>query len=347
MSQEPIRALSRGRGWNASRGFLWAGALFAAALAPAIARGDDRPAIRGVTISCPRSGEIWATQATAESMERLERLGANWVAIHPYARIEADGSVRGGHLGPRRSWVRRPIEAAKSRGLRILIKPHLGYWGSPFSWRGAITFDEPAEWDRFFRTYRRWIVAMAELATDADGFVVGTELDRTVGREQRWRRIIRAVRETTEAPLTYAANWSEYQKVPFWDALDAIGIQAYFPLADSPGLPTREALDRAWAKRMARIEAYAREQDRPVVFTELGYNQSHRAAVRPWDDASGGPRALAVKRRCLAAGLAAVARSDRVAGAFLWKWFPHSPDRETFRLNTPPMRAVLRAAWHR
>jgi hypothetical protein len=53
-----------------------------------------------------------------------------------------------------------------------------------------------------------------------------------VAREKEWRRVIAAVRGVTSARLTYAANFDAYQRVAFWDALDAIGIQAYFPLTD-------------------------------------------------------------------------------------------------------------------
>lgn len=47
----------------------------------------------------------------------------------------------------------------------------------------------------------------------------------------RGRRLIRQIRRVYHGPLTYAANWSgEYKQIRFWDALDYVGIQAYFPL---------------------------------------------------------------------------------------------------------------------
>ena len=127
-----------------------------------------------------------------------------------------------------------------------MIKPHLAYWGSPFGWRGEIEFDSDEEWQRFFGTYESWITHVAQLCRNADAFVVGTELDRTVQQERRWRQIIEAVREKIEAPLTYSASWNRYEEVPFWDALDVIGIQAYFPLVDHERLPSQRELDEAW-----------------------------------------------------------------------------------------------------
>ena len=61
---------------------------------------------------------------------------------------------------------------------------------------------------------------------------MGTELDRLTGHQEEWRRIIAEVREVTAARLTFASNWTHFENVPFWDALDAVGVQAYFPLSE-------------------------------------------------------------------------------------------------------------------
>lgn len=66
----------------------------------------------------------------------------------------------------------------------------------------------------------------------ADLFVVGTELDRTVQDEDNWRRLIVEVRSHTLAPITFVSNWDVFEKVPFWDAPDLVGIQSYFPISD-------------------------------------------------------------------------------------------------------------------
>ena len=75
---------------------------------------------------------------------------------------------------------------------------------------------------------------------EADAFVVGTELDRILNHEAEWRTLIAEVRSIMKVPLTYAANWTDYKRVPFWDALDVIGIQAYFPVASKPNSTPKE-----------------------------------------------------------------------------------------------------------
>ena len=307
--------------------------------------------VRGMTVSASRSGQSWGSDAMVETMRRLRALGVNWIAIHPYGRIDGDGTVgilRGLPLGEDVRWLRRPIEEAHRLGLKIMIKPHLAYWHSPFEWRGKIEFQTAEDWDRFFITYERWLTRLAEICADADAFVVGTELDRTVHHEARWRAIIAAVRARTKGRLTYAANWDAYQRVPFWDALDVIGIQAYFPLVDHEALPEPAELRASWRRIATELEAYGRRHHRRILLSELGYHRSATTALRPWEPRPGDaarPEAEEVQRRCLQAALGAVDDSEIIVGTFLWKWFPGERAGGSHLMSTPAMRAVIGEQW--
>lgn len=315
------------------------------------ARGASRAEVQGVTISCPGSGRIWGSDAMVTTMERLASIGVNWVAIHPYAGIRADGTVGGSRMSRMyadSTWMTRPIEEAHRLGLKIMVKPHLAHWGSPFSWRGAIAFETEAQWSRFFESYERWIIEVAEICADADAFVVGTELDRTVHHEQPWRRIITSVRGVTDAPLTFASNWDCYTSVPFWDALDVIGIQAYFPLATEQQEATPEQIRDAWKRLRTQLEQYARTEGKSILFSELGYDRSPHAAHRPWEPRRRG-QAMdePLQQVCLEAALRSIAESDSIIGAFLWKWFPGELERSNFLMSTPAMQQVIRRHWQR
>jgi hypothetical protein len=321
-------------------------ALAPGALAPFALAGET---IRGITISTHLDGRDWGWDAIVPTLEDVRSVGANWVATHPYAWIEADGRVRFEPIDPAHppAHLVRPIREAHAAGLKILIKPHLGYWGSPFSWRGEIEFATEEQWARFWESYSRWIVQLAAVCHEADGFVVGTELDRTLGFEDRWRQIIGAIREQTTLALTYAANWTHYRDVGFWDALDVIGIQAYFPLTETPH-PSLAALEGGWARVMSELSEYARDQYRNVVFTELGYNRSFSASVEPWSYHGDGADAEPVQVSCMRAALTAIDRQPLVLGAFLWKWFPRPhPVGRNFQLATPAMAAAIRGIWRR
>jgi hypothetical protein len=315
--------------------------------APSGASEPERGKVHGIVISTHTDGREWGWDVIGPTIDDIREVGAGWVATHPYAPVRGDGSIPFGAIDPDEppAYLVRPIREAHERGLKILITPHLAYWGSPFSWRGEIGFTTDAQWERFFEDYRRFIVAVAHATREADGFVVGSELDLTLGHEDAWRRIIAEVRSATPAALTYAANWTDYARVPFWDALDVIGVQAYFPISDaaSPGVA---ALEAGWAARMDELRRFAAGRNRKVVFTELGYNRSFRAAEQPWDDRVDGPEAEALQENLLRVALEAVEAEPAVVGVFLWKWFPQpSSVGRNFQLATPRLKRAIADAW--
>ena len=311
--------------------------------------------MRGIVLSTHRAGHEWGDPAVIDpTMDVIRKTGATWVATHPYARIGNDGHV--GALGRDEAadfdisevpahWT-RPIEAAHAAGLKIAIKPHLAHWGSSFDWRGAIDFGDDMEaWDRFFDGYESWIVAIAKACRDADGLFIGTELGGTIRFEARWRSIIKHIREVSDVPLSYAANWDRYQDVGFWDALDAIGIQAYFPLSEVER-PDRSVIEAAWTTRMKSLHDWAETHDRHVVFAELGYAQRWAAAATPWEGHDLTTDAASFQAMLLEVALQAIEAEPLVDGAFLWKWFPEPRAvGRNFKLATPGGQALLQQVW--
>ncbi len=336
----------------------WIGALTCAVLLGPAREPEpetDARRVRGMTVSCQGWGLEWASDQFARELDELGELGVNWVAIHPYAWLDRDGHLTWEELDPDDppEWLARPLREAAARGISLFVKPHLGYWGSPFRWRGEIDYPDPGERARFFEDYERWIVDVARCTRGAAAFAVGCELEllATEADEPHWRRIIARVREATDARLTYAANWDGYTRVPFWDALDAIGVQAYFPLSVSLD-PDEAELLAGWAPALAELESLHVRTGKPVVFTELGYDRSLSAAREPWSSRTRGAprddRADALQVRLLTVGLRVLEReSDWLRGAFLWKWFPGEARRASFLMDTPAMRSVIGDAWAR
>ncbi|MEM1107967.1 MAG: hypothetical protein AAGH99_04670 [Planctomycetota bacterium] len=310
-------------------------------------RGDNL--MRGIVVSCYRWGPgEWDGPGMEPLLDELGTLGVNALQIHPYAGIGPDGSVNYRPIPVTPATV-KPLGWAKDRGMTTFLKPHLAYWGSGFSWRGTITFDREAHWQRFFREYEAFIVHQAELAerSGTDVFAVGTELRQTLHREADWRRVIAAVREVYSGQLTYAANWDEKQDVPFWDAVDLIGVQFYYPLSESLP-PSDDELRAGWRRQLNQLDAFAEQHGKPVLLTELGYAESEEAALRPWADERVGSHEVgaALKLRCMRIALEQIEADPHVAGVFLWKWFPGDRDhRDEFVLQYDAMRDVIREAW--
>ena len=310
-------------------------------------RADDAP-VRGVIVSCQTWGGEWGRPEMASAMDELKSLGANCIAIHPYAQIHANGALSW-RSEPAPEHLTRPLAWAKERGLGVMMIPHIAYWGSPFSWRGDIRFTTPAEWKRFFSDYEKWIVEMATIA-EAGGaarFCIGLEYAHAEKFDAEWRRIIVAVRAVYHGRISYGANWTTFENVTFWDALDEIGVLAYFPLSDAANADAAR-LAAGWEPWLAKLGAVSKRTGKSVVFTEIGYNDDARCAARPWEFGHGASStAPDLQARCLACGLDLQRRTPWLAGMFLWKWFPdiRGREHESFDLRRPMLKRVIADAW--
>ena len=304
---------------------------------------------KGMIVSCQTWGIEWQTPEMRDTIDELKSLGVNSIAIHPYAQIREDGHVvTGRRSGSTTSHITTPLRWAYERNMSAMLIPHLAYWGTKFSWRGEINFVTQEEWDRFFADYETWIVQMAVLAESehAEIFCVGLELTHPQKYEERWRKIIAAVRAVYHGKVTYGANWNEYTNVKFWDALDYIGVLAYFPLSKSTD-PTTSEISAAWEKQCAELQKFSDQNRKRFLFVEIGYNESARAAAEPWAFKSGGDNAAEIQKRCIEVALQLPQHHAFLAGMFWWKWFPEIPHHheENYRLQTPEIKALIARHW--
>jgi len=303
-----------------------------------------------VTVSCQTWGREWETPEMAASLDELKSLGVNSIAIHPYAQVREDGHVVSGRRsGTSTTHISTPLRWAHERGLSVMLIPHLAYWGTKFSWRGEINFATADEWDRFFLDYETWIVQMATIAEagQAEIFCVGLEFSYAEKHDERWRKIIAAVRQVYHGKITYGANWNEYENVKFWDAVDYIGVLAYFPLTKTPN-PGGAEIAAAWEKKCAELAEFSkRNGGKQLIFTEIGYNESARAAAEPWAFKTGGEHAVEIQARCMEVALDLGGRHPFLAGMYWWKWFPEVPHHEVenYRLQTEAIKALIAKHW--
>ncbi len=303
--------------------------------------------IRGIIVSCHQDGRAWAGPAMERVVKTVPDVGANFVAIHPYAWVSRKSGRVSLMPKGRLDHVENPVRFAHACDLKIMMKPHLAYWGQ-FSWRGEVGFPEgDPRWEVFERSYREAILTLASASekAGADLFVVGTELRQTEPRETYWRSLISDIRKVFKGSLTYAANWDDYERVPFWDALDFIGIQAYFPLSKAKE-PEDEELHAGYKRYLRAIEAFSRRKAKPVLFTEIGYSNGPFAASEPWrSNRAYGESDL--QARCLRVALEEIETSKEVVGAFIWKWFPtmRPPAPRDFVAQTEEMKKVISSVW--
>jgi hypothetical protein len=299
---------------------------------------------------------------TAEALDPLVALGVNAISQTPFAFMRDPRKPELGFSDPARpltgrGWwgehgegVRFVARAAHERGIATLVKPHVWLHGS---WPGEVEMDSEEDWATWFAAYREFILGWAHLsaAEGHAGLCLGNELDKTALREREWRALIADVRAVFPGLVTYAANWTHFEEVPFWDALDAIGISAYFPLSEAPR-PSLEELRDAWRPVRARLAALSARVERPVVFTEIGYHPAEGALAEPWEWEVGSA-ALAPENQANAyqAALDVFLGEPWFGGVFFWKWHAEAGHRRrgspagTFSPQGLPAEEVLRRAY--
>jgi hypothetical protein len=188
------------------------------------------------------------------------------------------------------------------------------------------------DWKSWFSKYQAFILDYARLAEELKMpmLCVGTELEKTSTKEKEWRAVIAEVRKVYSGKLTYAANFTEFEQVKFWDALDYIGVQAYFSLAKNHN-PSLAELTKSWNTHLPQIEKLIRKFKKPVLFTEIGYCNTVDAAVQPWvwpNERKETELSQEVQALCYEAFFQTAWKKDWLAGVFFWKWYPQRHDRE-------------------
>jgi len=329
-------------------------ALAAAARRPFVpprARPHPAESLRGVTLAMENSaGGSYLSRRSGATLDRLKRDGATAVAVIPYAfqRGARAPDLRSPGRSPRAETdegVLRAVEDARARGMAALVKPQIWLWRG---FTGDIAMESEADWAAWFRQYRAYLVRYAVVAeaAGADLFDVGVELCATERREREWRETIRAVRAATGAALVYSCNWGKgVAAVPFWDALDAIGVDFYDPLSGR-GDPSDAELAAGVRAAAAPLAAAAARFGKPVYLTEVGFPSVAGAWLAPSDEGSPRPFSSADPARCARAVFAALSGERWCRGMFWWKAFSDGHEAnagaKTFNILGRPIEAAIR-----
>lgn len=230
-------------------------------------------------------------------------------------------AVTSSDLGPRpgrspdAATVARTLAQAHQLGLRVSLMPVVRLEErAEGRWRGAL---QPDDRDAWFAAYTAHMTTHADLAQAAGvhRLVVGSELSSLEGDAARWRALVTQLRARTDATLTWSANWDRFEQVSFWDALDEVGVSAWFEVGD--GSQAR------WDGPQARLRAIAAATGKPVLLTEVGYPARASAAARPWDHAGPATPDPRLQAALLDRFFVAFADQPAVSGAFVWNWFGH------------------------
>ncbi|HET7078934.1 MAG TPA: hypothetical protein VFM49_15980 [Chloroflexia bacterium] len=271
----------------------------------------------------------YASAAADQALAQLAATGANTLAVVVTGYQDTIGSTSIRLDSPRTPTdadLAHVIATAHRLGLRVLLKPHVDLANDPGHWRGQIgqAFSGEGQWQAWFASYRDFIGHYAALAQQngADLLCVGTELVGTSAREADWRAVISTVRSKYQGQLTYAANWGDdVVSIRWWDAVDYIGVDAYYPLTGKTG-PTVDEIARAWVDRgyVGTLEGLAGRFGKQIILTEIGYGSVAGTNRAPYDWQAGGTLDLQEQANAYQAAFAVFWGKPWLAGMYWWSW---------------------------
>ncbi len=317
-------------------------------LPPASAR------MRGMTEAGYKATVLDSPQVIGQ-LALLKKDGVDWIAVQTAWYQKTDASTHifpDPTLTPTDASVTRLIRAAHQDGFRVFLNPFV----NSLTGNGWQANFHPRSVTAWFRSFDGYLAHYAKLAQidHADLLAIGDEfqsLDDVLSYRPYWLHAIAVARRYYKGPVTYGANYPDYQQVTFWTALNDVGIDAYFPLSQAPD-PTVQELRAAWNREADAIEAWRQRSglaEKPFLITELGYPSENRADAEPGAWYPHQPVNLSMQQKLYLATFETIYQRPWLRGIF-WFWWanPSNPDWEGgpgdngYTLKGKPALKVLR-----
>jgi hypothetical protein len=291
------------------------------------------------TSSGGTTGAVLDSPSTVLSMQQV---GVNTVALNIW---DFTPSVTSTSIAPNYSkysssdaQVIAAINDIHAAGMNVLLKPMVDVNNG--TWRGMIN-PSSANVNAWFTSYDTFIDHYATLGAEngVNLFSVGCELNDMEQYTSNWTSLISGVRGIysaqgdTSEKLTYAANWSTnsqgkggFTNIAWWNQLNYIGIDAYFPLSNQAD-PSESSLLTSWGNEATAINNWRTSSglgNENVIFTEAGYEAQPTTAEDP-AGVSGGVQDIQAQANAYQALLQTMAPEPWFDGVFWWEWSPQDP----------------------
>ena len=295
-----------------------------------------------------------SSEINNSDVEPVINIGANYCALMPFGFIKSLDNPKVNYnldrqwFGERKVGVTQYINTLRKNDVKIMMKPQLWVWHGEYT--GFIEMQNEQDWLTFETSYKSFILDFARLAEEHDVEIlcIGTELEKfVVNRPDYWMSLIKDIKAIYSGKITYAANWDEFKRSPFWNKLDYIGIDAYFPLNDSK-TPTVASCREGWQPHKAEILRLSKKYDKPILFTEFGYRSMNYNVKEPWNsDRNLNSVNLVAQYNATEALFKTFWNEPWFAGGFIWKWHYNykqagGKDNSRFTPQNKPVEDVIR-----
>lgn len=292
--------------------------------------------------------------AWVRALSQVRGLGVTSVVLVPYLLVDGESgellevSRFDQPTGPPPDVIAAATYAARDLKMAVSLKPMVeidNKEGPGAIWRGNLRL-ESEELATFFGAYTDYVLQYAKLARRAGArrFYIGSELAGLTGSphaQPYWLRLIEECRATLNGSclLTYAANYDEYFDVQFWDELDEIGIDAYFPLATTEeardmGAPSFELILGNWQRLITRLRTFAEIRGQPIHFSEWGVVPFNLTTAQPSEEVPSKTHDPIEALNAFAATLRATAAGGSwLKGLDFWHWSVSEIEDSNYRIE--------------
>jgi hypothetical protein len=310
----------------------------------------------------------------------LRETGANYTAVMAtwYVQTYDSTSIAPDSSSPTDAAVVAAIQNLQAQGITVTLKPHVdsldGIWRGDFTWPTAdtTTAEQQAWLTAWFTSYQAFILHFAQIASENNVgvMVIGTEFAKLTGNtcagscRTYWDEyVINPLRaKYPNLTLAYGANAAsagdEFTTVTFWDDVDIIGVDGYFPLTNHAD-PTVAQLTAAWTTASGNTSGFAPElalknlqsshPSKPLIFTELGYTSTAGTNEAPYNFTPTGSFDLTEQEDCYEAFFEVFSQETSwMKGIFWWDWSVSPPGANDtgYSPQTKPAGTTTLPEWY-
>ncbi|MHA1394153.1 MAG: glycoside hydrolase family 113, partial [Promethearchaeota archaeon] len=195
----------------------------------------------------------------------MKSLGIDWVCVHSWwYQDNISSTIINDAEDPNVSGLYDLFDFIHAQGMKVFYKPMLG--SKDGIWRSFIIVTP--EW---IQEYNRIMLKAAEIAKNGgvELFSIGCEMGSWQIHTEDVIDLIHQIRAIYPGLLTYSANHDSFWQVEFWDYLDIIGIDIYYPFTVTYNPTYQEMLD-VWNGAYDKFNRFQRKYNKPIIFTEMG-----------------------------------------------------------------------------
>ena len=260
---------------------------------PTAHRGSQFTDPAGVLAGAPFRGAILSglqlhPSAMLADLERMKLDGINTVSVYILTYVnnpQNATTVRtNGPKTPSDEELTLVTNMAHNLGLAVEFMPILWNTG-PYVWRGVYRYSNVRT---FFASYRAMIDHYTDLANSlgVELFAIGSENRSLIRYTNLWRSLAADVRSRYQGLITAMALPSYAANIKWWPSVDMISLSPYFTLSSRDN-PSVSELVWAWNQVLPFVAGLSTKYHEPVLFDEIGYVSTLKAAWHPYNDKRG------------------------------------------------------------